>query len=880
MGIEFIKHSAKGTTWTKKDHKYVSKTVKNGKTYYKYNSKTKKYDKYDLQKNDTIPQTPEEEAKFYMNQLIGGLESAQRKLLSSKGIIADDSAYNHMLITDKNFAAKQNLKSRRAKHSDELEGYSASMTIADEDSIEHHGIQGQKWGERNGPPYPLDANKATQAKKKAAAADKPYAKKDYNKTSSGSSGSGDSVKTHGTNKSYGGSQKLTFKERRAQALERKAAKAEERAAYQKRLSDARQRAVKAREAERSAKQKAADAERKEKEKLLAEKQKAKEAKEKVKEKAQEAKNQKPEVKEQPKNTVVQTRIQQPQQNQNNQQPTQQAPQNADSRKQQILDSKNPMLLYQNKDMFTDQELQSALARLRNEQQLRDMVNKPVPSKTKQFIDQYTSTAKTVKEVYDATKNAAEVVRDVTTIFGMKDSSINKVASAIAGTKSLFDDGKSKDKTPEDKASKDKGVKDKANQQTKQSEQQFKQTVENAARDFSQKASNYRSKRDDIFDADYTEVVPRETLALPLNQFLLEDKRARHDAMDEDLDFLEHHGVQGQKWGERNGPPYPLDSDAGKQAQKKAAAADNPSSKKDYNAHGQKTSKPAKETKSNKSKWDHTLSAEERAADKKADFKERTLTQARNTGITAMLVVAASGGNIPLAAGWFAGNFLTNVAIEAANAKYAEHKESKAFSYREKNETKDSKTGLYLKDPAETTLKKDIANVNPGFRQYGTETKNNCMLCSVALDLRLKGYDVMANRAAQGYPPDSFTEWYKGAKLERTSVVSNSEERMKSGQKMTAKETKAMYDSAVETLSKQKNANGAIDVDWTGGMGSGHSMQYVVRDGNVSFIDAQCGQIMHPTTVKKIFKGTTGEFQTVRLDDKELDYKKFSKYLVR
>lgn len=25
----------------------------------------------------------------------------------------------------------------------------------------------------------------------------------------------------------------------------------------------------------------------------------------------------------------------------------------------------------------------------------------------------------------------------------------------------------------------------------------------------------------------------------------------------DLDFLSHHGVQGQKWGVKNGPPYPL-----------------------------------------------------------------------------------------------------------------------------------------------------------------------------------------------------------------------------------------------------------------------------------------------------------------------------------
>ena len=25
------------------------------------------------------------------------------------------------------------------------------------------------------------------------------------------------------------------------------------------------------------------------------------------------------------------------------------------------------------------------------------------------------------------------------------------------------------------------------------------------------------------------------------------------------DYLEHHGIRGQRWGRRNGPPYPLDS---------------------------------------------------------------------------------------------------------------------------------------------------------------------------------------------------------------------------------------------------------------------------------------------------------------------------------
>lgn len=36
-------------------------------------------------------------------------------------------------------------------------------------------------------------------------------------------------------------------------------------------------------------------------------------------------------------------------------------------------------------------------------------------------------------------------------------------------------------------------------------------------------------------------------------------------------FLEHHGIAGQKWGKQHGPPYPLDRSAQKQAKLKAKA---------------------------------------------------------------------------------------------------------------------------------------------------------------------------------------------------------------------------------------------------------------------------------------------------------------------
>lgn len=71
------------------------------------------------------------------------------------------------------------------------------VTYSDE-YLSHHGILGQKWGKRNGPPYPLDASDKSAQEKKAARLLKMSDKRAYKKLKKEVQGKRQSL--HGTGK--------------------------------------------------------------------------------------------------------------------------------------------------------------------------------------------------------------------------------------------------------------------------------------------------------------------------------------------------------------------------------------------------------------------------------------------------------------------------------------------------------------------------------------------------------------------------------------------------------------------------------------------------------------------------------------------------------
>lgn len=77
-------------------------------------------------------------------------------------------------------------------------------------------------------------------------------------------------------------------------------------------------------------------------------------------------------------------------------------------KDKILASRNAKKIYDNRDLFTTKELQEAYARLVVEANIKKM--KPEEkNKVQEFIKKYVDTAKTAKEILDATKGAYDSI---------------------------------------------------------------------------------------------------------------------------------------------------------------------------------------------------------------------------------------------------------------------------------------------------------------------------------------------------------------------------------------------------------------------------------------------------------------------------------------
>ena len=325
------------------------------------------------------------------------------------------------------------------------------------------------------------------------------------------------------------------------------------------------------------------------------------------------------------------------------------------------------------------------------------------------------------------------------------------------------------------------------------------------------------------------------------------------------DELYHYGIKGMKWGVRrwqnDDGSY---NEAGKQRyfgkseDRKVKAVSNGSGKSKEKAANLSKMTDADYEKSQHQSLDKLV---DREKSKKGDVNE-----AKWTGASIALDLLT--GNV-------VGAVLDTKRIIDAGSAVA--KEKKYLSNREKTGKLDSKTGLYMKS-SDMSEDDDMKVVNPSFKNFNTNSKNNCMLCSTTYEMRRRGYDVTAQKDSQGYNFSDITKWYKGAKLNTISSETSQSSLSKafSGNKNLMSNTR-------DALVKQGNgARGNIMVLWSSG-GGGHSMVYEVKDGSYIIRDCQSGKVYkNPDTILK--QATKVSF--VRTDNLDINLKAIKKDVVR
>lgn len=206
--------------------------------------------------------------------------------------------------------------------------------------------------------------------------------------------------------------------------------------------------------------------------------------------------------------------------------------------------------------------------------------------------------------------------------------------------------------------------------------------------------------------------------------------------------------------------------------------------------------------------------------------------------------------------------LAFMAADTVKSTVSVQKEKKALKEQAKTPI-DKKTGLHLKpEGKEYTKKEDAKSVNPAYADFSDNTKNNCMLCTTAYDLRRRGYNVLAKKASTGYDDDIITHCYPKAKKHvPKQTITKKNGKVVVSKKLMKENTKK------DLLAQGEGARGNLCVTWDNSF-SGHSVAYEVENGKVNIYDAQCGKKMSLDSILS----KSRECYTFRLDNVEFDKK--------
>lgn len=168
------------------------------------------------------------------------------------------------------------------------------------------------------------------------------------------------------------------------------------------------------------------------------------------------------------------------------------------------------------------------------------------------------------------------------------------------------------------------------------------------------------------------------------------------------EYLIHHGIKGQKWGDCNGPPYPLKAGAHTPVQKTGIGK---------------------------------------------DAASKVLAKTGNKDLAGMDPVTA----------YYVSQFAALAALIAVAKISAESQLKKDVK---KNQEASKNSNLQKKIEGKHTAEEDLKAVNPDYADpTDMSARMNCTMCSTAYELRRRGYDVVANKTSMGRKDKQVASWF-------------------------------------------------------------------------------------------------------------------------
>lgn len=311
--------------------------------------------------------------------------------------------------------------------------------------------------------------------------------------------------------------------------------------------------------------------------------------------------------------------------------------------------------------------------------------------------------------------------------------------------------------------------------------------------------------------------------------------------------LYHHGIKGQQWGVRNGPPYPL-------------------SRVDHNKVVKKglTGSTDKQTKDKPHNKSSVLRSVARIAGGASYFALGAYMSTLST--TAVWPVAGAmliGGGGSVIVG---GVGLVSASVRAAIKKYADGADKRAARHErmqgavdyKKNTSQVSSSdelkglrGTYNSD----NIIKDLTDINPGYG-FAERSTSNCAQCSLAYIMRKNGYNVIANNRIG----DSEAGWSAGVTNKEILHALGYDATWKtrsdgtkgydgyascSGAKVgspVSVKTQSVADAMKAASTSTKSNSDTYILGLTDKYGCGHSVIVESSKGKTNIIDAQSGDV--------------------------------------